>query len=114
MSRFQNRPRHHRCHLGQKHVALRALLLPRKIQRRKAQLPVHRRHQSVCGLARLSEPAARRALDEFIPRIAVDPDRISELDDVLADAVTFKYTPALLQKEQVDELIQIPERKNSQ
>ena len=27
--------------------------------------------------ARLSEPAARRALDEFIPRIAVDPDRIS-------------------------------------
>jgi hypothetical protein len=28
--------------------------------------------------------------------------------------VTFKYTPALLTKEQVDELIQIPERKNSQ
>ena len=63
--------------------------------------------------ARLSEPAARRALDEFIPRIAVDPDRISGLDDVLADAVTFKYIPALLTKEQVNELIQIPERKNS-
>ena len=32
-------------------------------------------------------------------------------DDVMADAVTFKYIPAPLTKAQVDELIQIPERK---
>src|SRR5262249_789756 len=38
---FQLRPRHHRRHLGQKHVALRALLLPCKVQRRKAQLRIH-------------------------------------------------------------------------
>jgi NitT/TauT family transport system substrate-binding protein len=61
--------------------------------------------------AGLSEPAAKRALDEFMPRSAIDPDRIAGLDDILADAVTFKYISAPLAKEQTDQLIQIPERK---
>src|SRR3954464_3582092 len=39
--RFQTRPRHDRRHLGQKNVALGALLLARKVQRRKAQLRIH-------------------------------------------------------------------------
>jgi hypothetical protein len=39
--RFQRRPRHDRRHLGQKNVALRAFLLARKVQRRKAQLRIH-------------------------------------------------------------------------
>ena len=33
------------------------------------------------------------------------------LDDVMADAVAFKYIAAPLTKAQLDELIQIPERK---
>jgi NitT/TauT family transport system substrate-binding protein len=61
--------------------------------------------------ASISEATARRALAEFLPRAAVDPDRISGVDDVMADAVTFKYIPAPLSKQQLDELIQIPERK---
>jgi NitT/TauT family transport system substrate-binding protein len=61
--------------------------------------------------ARISEATARRALDEFLPKSAVDPDRISGVDDVMADAVRFKYIPAPLTKAQLDELIQIPERK---
>jgi NitT/TauT family transport system substrate-binding protein len=61
--------------------------------------------------ASLSEATARRALAEFLPREAVDPDRISGVDDVMADAVTFKYIPAPLTKAQLDQLIQIPERK---
>ena len=36
-------PRHHRSHLGQEHVTLRALLLRRKVERREAQL-VHSLH----------------------------------------------------------------------
>ncbi len=40
----------------------------------------------------------KRALAEFLPREAVDPDRISGVDDVMADAVTFKYIPAPLTK----------------
>lgn len=61
--------------------------------------------------ASISEATARRALDEFLPKSAVDPDRISGVDDVMADAVRFKYIPAPLTKAQLDELIQIPERK---
>jgi NitT/TauT family transport system substrate-binding protein len=61
--------------------------------------------------AKLSEATAKRALAEFLPKEAVDPDRISGVDDVMADAVAFKYIPAPLNKAQLDELIQIPERK---
>lgn len=59
----------------------------------------------------ISEATAKRALAEFLPKTAVDPDRISGLDDIMADAVTFKYISAPLTKEQIAELIQIPERK---
>jgi NitT/TauT family transport system substrate-binding protein len=59
----------------------------------------------------MSEAAARRALEEFLPRAALDPDRISAVDAVMADAVTFKYLPAPLSKAQLDDLIQIPERR---
>jgi NitT/TauT family transport system substrate-binding protein len=59
----------------------------------------------------ISEGTARRALQEFLPKSAVDPDRISGVDDIMADAVTFKYIPAPLIAAQLDELIQIPERK---
>jgi NitT/TauT family transport system substrate-binding protein len=61
--------------------------------------------------ASISEATAKRALVEFLPKDAVDPDRISGLDDIMADAVTFKYIAAPLSKQQIDELIQIPERK---
>ena len=61
--------------------------------------------------ASISEATAKRALAEFLPKAAVDPDRISGVDDVMADAVTFKYIPAPLTKQQLGELIQIPERK---
>ncbi len=61
--------------------------------------------------ASISEATATRALQEFLPKPAVDPDRISGLDDIMADAVAFKYIPVPLTKAQLDELIQIPERK---
>jgi NitT/TauT family transport system substrate-binding protein len=61
--------------------------------------------------ANISEATAKRALQEFLPKEAVNPDRISGLEDVMADAVTFKYIPAALTTRQVEELIQIPERK---
>ncbi|HVY59935.1 MAG TPA: ABC transporter substrate-binding protein [Xanthobacteraceae bacterium] len=61
--------------------------------------------------ASIPENVAKRALAEFLPKDAVDPDRISGVDDVMKDAVTFKYIPKPLSKEQLDELIQIPERK---
>lgn len=60
----------------------------------------------------ISEATAKRALAEFLPKAAVDPDRISGVEDVMADAVTYKYMAAPLTKQQLDELIQIPERKH--
>jgi len=61
--------------------------------------------------AGISEATAKRALTEFLPEEAVDPDRIAGVDDVMADAVAYKYIPAPLSKQQLDQLIQIPERK---
>ncbi len=61
--------------------------------------------------AGISETTAKRALTEFLPAQAVDPDRIAGVDDVMADAVAYKYIPAPLSKQQLDELIQVPERK---
>jgi hypothetical protein len=51
------------------------------------------------------------ALAEFLPLAAVDPDQPSGVDDVMADAVQFKYVPAPLSSQQLGELIQMPERR---
>src|SRR5215510_2514825 len=55
--------------------------------------------------ASISPGTAARSLREFLPRQAVDPDRISGLDEIIADAVTFKYIPAPLSPEQLADLI---------
>jgi NitT/TauT family transport system substrate-binding protein len=60
--------------------------------------------------ASISPGTAARALREFLPREATDPDRISGLDDVMADAVAFKYIPAPLSAEQLAQLIQAPQK----
>ncbi len=61
--------------------------------------------------ASISETTAKRAFAEFLPLEAVDPDRLSGVDDVMADAVQFKYIPASLSAQQLDELIQMPQRR---
>jgi NitT/TauT family transport system substrate-binding protein len=63
------------------------------------------------AFAKLAEPTAQRALKEFLPLAAVNPDRISGIDEVMADAVSFKFINAPLGREELAELIQIPERK---
>ena len=63
------------------------------------------------AFAKLPEPTAKRALREFLPLQAVDPDRVSGIDEVMADAVSFKFIPARLSDAELAELIQIPERR---
>ena len=63
--------------------------------------------------AGLPEGTAKRALDEFLPFSATNPDRISGIDEVMSethDRVS-KFITAPLTTEQLGELIQIPERK---
>src|SRR5438552_7916812 len=54
---------------------------------------------------------AKRTRDDFFPKAAVDPDKITGLDAIVQDAVALKFTAALLTKEQLAELIQIPPRQ---
>jgi NitT/TauT family transport system substrate-binding protein len=54
---------------------------------------------------------AKRTRDDFFPKEAVNPDKVVGLDVIVADAVTLKYTPTQITKEQLAELIQIPPRQ---
>ena len=60
----------------------------------------------------LSESITKRAFSEFLTRKSVDPDRVSCIEEAMADAVAFKFIAAPLTKAQLDELIQIPEARN--
>jgi NitT/TauT family transport system substrate-binding protein len=53
---------------------------------------------------------ARRTRDDFFPKEAIDPDRITGLDEIVKDAVVLKFTSSELTKDQLGELIQIPPR----
>lgn len=67
--------------------------------------------KAYAAFAKLPEATARRALTEFLPTTAVNPDRISGVEEVMADAVSFKFIAAPLTQAQLDELIRIPERR---
>jgi NitT/TauT family transport system substrate-binding protein len=53
------------------------------------------------------EPLARRVRDDFFPKALVWPDEIKGLDSLMPEAVTLKFIPAPLTKEQVADLIRI-------
>src|SRR5262249_28568183 len=46
--------------------------------------------------------------DQYNPKAALSPDRLSDLDQAMADAVEMKFLDAPLSKEQLGELFQIP------
>jgi NitT/TauT family transport system substrate-binding protein len=60
--------------------------------------------------AKTSEAQAKRIRDEFFPKAMIDPDKISGLDRLMEDAVSFKTIAVPLTREQQDALIQIPPR----
>jgi NitT/TauT family transport system substrate-binding protein len=57
--------------------------------------------------AGVPEAVARHVRDDFFPRALVEPDEIHGMDSLLAEAVTLKFIPAPLTKEQVAELVRI-------
>jgi NitT/TauT family transport system substrate-binding protein len=56
----------------------------------------------------ISPAIARRSRDDFYPKGAIDPDKIVGLDQIMRDAVAFKYISDPLTQQQLSELIQIP------
>ena len=55
----------------------------------------------------VSETVARRVRDDFFPRALVEPDQIHGLDSLMTEAVTLKFIPEPLSKQQTGELIEI-------
>jgi NitT/TauT family transport system substrate-binding protein len=55
----------------------------------------------------LAERLARQAPD-FIPKDSIDPIRIVGLEDMMVDAVKFRYIPAPLTRDQLATLVQVP------
>lgn len=53
------------------------------------------------------EPLAKQVRDDFFPKALVRPDEIKGLESLMEEAVTLKFIPAPLTKEQQAELIQI-------
>ena len=58
--------------------------------------------------AKTTPETAKKIRDEFFPKGLIDPDSVTGLDVLMADAVTFKTIPAPLTKEQLATLVQIP------
>ncbi len=60
--------------------------------------------------AKTDVDTARKVRDEFFPKSLIDPDKMSGLDSLMADGVSFKALAEPLTQEQLDTLIQIPPR----
>ena len=60
---------------------------------------------------KVPEVMAKRVRDEFFPKSLINPDEIKGLEPLMAEAVTLKFIPAPLSKEQIAELIQIQKGK---
>lgn len=61
--------------------------------------------------AGIPEDLTKKAIADFYPKDALDPDRIEGIDAVMADAVSMKFIPAPLTKEQLAQFFQVPPRK---
>jgi len=59
---------------------------------------------------KVSEPLAIKIRDEFMPKQAMLPDRVSGIEAITQDAIAFKVMSVPLSPAQLAELIQIPPR----
>jgi len=58
----------------------------------------------------IPESLTKRAVADFYPKEALDPDRIEGLDDVMADAVAFKFLNAPLSTDRLTDLFQLQKK----
>jgi NitT/TauT family transport system substrate-binding protein len=56
----------------------------------------------------ISTAKAKRTRDDFYPWEALNPDTITGLEAIAADAINLKYLTAPLTKPQLDELVKLP------
>jgi NitT/TauT family transport system substrate-binding protein len=58
--------------------------------------------------ANISPILARRVRDGFYPKEMLQLDKVSSLDDIIQDAVAFKYIAQPLSAQQISQLLQLP------
>ena len=64
--------------------------------------------KAYADFAKISFDLAKRVRDEFFPKSLISPDKVSGLDTLMQDGVTFKYLREPLSAAQVSEMVQIP------
>ena len=60
--------------------------------------------------AAITPAMARTVRDNFYPKTMLQLDRIEGMAELMQDAIAFKYIPAALSQQQLDELLQLPKR----
>jgi NitT/TauT family transport system substrate-binding protein len=53
---------------------------------------------------------AKTVRDQFYPKSMLQLDKVAGLDELMQDAITFKYIPQALSRAQLDELLQLPKK----
>jgi NitT/TauT family transport system substrate-binding protein len=61
--------------------------------------------------AKISLPAAKRTMRDFVTRETIDPDKVADIEGAMQTAIGFKYLQAPLSADQLKDLIQIPPRR---
>jgi NitT/TauT family transport system substrate-binding protein len=61
--------------------------------------------------AQIPEAMAQSVRDRFYPKTMLQLDQVSGIDELMADAVAFKYIAQPLSAAQLDELLQLPRRR---
>ena len=58
--------------------------------------------------AAITPETAQKVRDQFYPKTMLQLDRVEGMAELMQDAIAFKYIPAPLSREQLDELLQLP------
>ena len=60
--------------------------------------------------AAITPATARTVRDRFYPKAMLQLDRVEGMGELMQDAIAFKYIPAVLSQQQLDELLQLPKK----
>jgi NitT/TauT family transport system substrate-binding protein len=53
---------------------------------------------------------AQTVRDQFYPKSMLQLDEVKGMPELMQDAIAFKYIPAALTQQQLDELLQLPKK----
>jgi NitT/TauT family transport system substrate-binding protein len=66
--------------------------------------------EAFAKFASITPAQAQTVRDKFYPKSMLQLDRVEGMAELMQDAIAFKYIPAALSQQQLDELLQLPKR----